>query len=155
MNKAVVVVILLAASLLFTIAAIVIGNNAYTPAADAAKTSQTEFSTLATEITEQKYMSYDNQTVSGSSVISALRKFEAQGKSQQIALYVETGKNSGAGTWYYSSFVGSSVSTSSTTDLALATKPTDNNYINPSGLFDSSIERDKNGVVRAVRFVQQ
>ncbi|SPU40648.1 Uncharacterised protein [Lysinibacillus capsici] len=158
MSKPVVLVIILAASLLITIAAIYIGINSYVPAADAAKTSQTEFSTLATEVKEQKYMAYDNQIVSGSIVINALRKFQKDAESQQIALYVETGKNGkNAGTWYFSTFDKSSstVTLSGTSDLSLTTKATDANYVNPSGLFDTVIERDKNNVVRALRFIQR
>ncbi|MFG3435127.1 hypothetical protein [Lysinibacillus fusiformis] len=156
MSKPVVLVMILAAALLITIAAINIGINSYVPAADAAKTSQTEFSTLATEVKEQKYMAYDNQIVSGSIVTNALRKYQKDAEGQQIALYVETGKNGkGSGTWYFSTFDKTSVTPSGTSDLSLTSKTTDPNYINPSGLFDTVIERDKNNVVRALRFVQR
>lgn len=47
------------------------------------------------------------------------------------------------------------VTASSVTSIEKAMKPTDNNYINPSGRFNGTIERDTNGVIRAVKFVQR
>ncbi|TBV85465.1 hypothetical protein [Lysinibacillus sp. OL1] len=122
---------------------------------DGAKTGSNDAQAMTTELSEQRFMNYDNNEVSGSQVISALRKFETQGKDQKIAIYVETGRNVGAGTWYYSQFGSDQVTASSVTSIEKAMKPTDNNYINPSGRFNGTIERDTNGVIRAVKFVQR
>lgn len=144
------------AALLLVLALIGIAVNVFSPATDAAKTATTDFSNTTTELKDQKYLIYDNTVISGSQVINALRKFEREGKDKNVGLYVETGKNgTGAGVWYYSSFTGGTVTSSTTTDLSLATTSTHENYINPSGMFDANISRDANGVIRAIKFVQQ
>ena len=143
------------AGLFLTIALIGIWVNVFSPATESAKAAQSEFSNTTTELKDQKYLIYDNTTVSGSQVLNALRKFENEAEDRTIALYVETGKNNGAGVWYYSQFASDEVTESTTDDLDLATDATDNNYINPTGMFQAGIERDNNGVIRAIRFVQQ
>ncbi|MCM3390210.1 ABC transporter permease (plasmid) [Ureibacillus chungkukjangi] len=147
-----------AAGLFLVLALIGIAVNVFSPATDAAKIAQTDFSNTTTELKDQKYLVYDNTVISGSQVVNALRKFESEGKSQTLGLYVETGKNSnGAGTWYYSAFdkASDSMTASSTTDLSNTKEVTNAKYINPSGMFDAVVERDSNGVIRAIKFVQQ
>ncbi|MGE7843531.1 hypothetical protein ACQKNX_22480 [Lysinibacillus sp. NPDC093712] len=143
------------AGILITISFITLVVMVYSPVTDSGKAASTDTQALNTELAEQKYLIYDNSEVSGSQVVGALRKFESQGKDQKLAVYVETGRNGGAGTWYYSQFNGDQVVSSTTVSLEKAVKTTDNNYINPSGRFDASIERDSNGVIRSVKFVQK
>lgn len=147
--------LLFGAALFLTLALIGLSVSVFAPSTDAAKTAQTDFSNTTTELKDQKYLIFDNTVISGSQVVNALRKFEKDGKSQSLALYVETGKNNGAGIWYYSQFTGDRVGISSTQDLKQTSEVTNNNYINPSGMFDSIVERDKNGVIRAIKFTQQ
>lgn len=147
--------LLFGAALFLTLALIGLSVSVFAPSTDAAKTAQTDFSNTTTELKDQKYLIFDNTVISGSQVVNALRKFEKDGKSQSLALYVETGKNKGAGVWYYSQFAGDRVGVSATQDLKLTSDVTDNNYINPSGMFDSIVERDTNGVIRAIKFKQQ
>lgn len=141
------------AGLLMTIVLITVVLNVFKPAADAGKESSKDTQGIIKELQEQTFLPYDNNEVSGSQVIGTLRKFETQGKDQTIGLYVETGRS--GGTWYYSQFTGDQVVASSTTSLEKAVKSTDSQYINPSGRFDSNIERDSNGVIRAIKFVQK
>lgn len=124
-------------------------------AMDGAKSGSNDAQAITTELSEQRFMMYDNSEVSGSQVVSALRKFEIPGKDQKLAIYVETGRNVGAGTWYYSQFGSDQVTPSSVVSVEKAMKPTDNNYINPSGRFTGNVERDSNGVIRAIRFTQR
>lgn len=143
------------AALFLVLALIGLAVNAFSPATDATKTATTDFSNTTTELKDQKYLIYDNTVISGSQVVNALRKFEKDGKSQTIGLYVETGKNNGTGVWYYSTFGSDKLTASTTQDLALTSTVTDNNYINPSGTFESIVDRDSNGVIRAIKFTQQ
>ncbi|MGE7983792.1 hypothetical protein [Solibacillus sp. NPDC093137] len=143
------------AALFLVLALIGLAVNAFSPATDATKTATTDFSNTTTELKDQKYLIYDNTVISGSQVVNALRKFEKDGKTQTIGLYVETGKNNGAGVWYYSEFASDKLTESTTQDLTLTSTVTDNNYINPSGTFESIVDRDSNGVIRAIKFTQQ
>ncbi|UZN01251.1 hypothetical protein OL548_34430 (plasmid) [Lysinibacillus sp. MHQ-1] len=93
--------------------------------------------------------------VSGSQVLTALRRFESQAKDETIALKVQTGKNS-TGQWYYSRFEADKVDKSgAVSDISTTTNVTHAEYINPSGMFAASVHRDSNGVIRAIQFVQE
>lgn len=156
MKESTATALMFGAAIFLTLALIGISVNVFSPATEAAKTGATDFNNTTTELKDQKYLIYENTTISGSQVLSALRKFEKEGKAQSLAVYVATGKTGGAaGVWYYSAFQGDVVSTSATQNLAATSNVTDNNYINPSGMFDSTVERDSNGVIRAIKFIQQ
>ncbi|WP_338657281.1 hypothetical protein V6B14_22280 (plasmid) [Sporosarcina psychrophila] len=143
------------AALFLALALIGIAVNVFSPATEAAKTATTDFSSATTELKDQKYLIYDNTTISGSQVVNALRKFEADGKAGNIAINVKTGKNT-AGTWYYNNFS----PTGGISGGGTGTKPTnvnistDNEYVNPSGMFKATVERDNNSVIRAITFAQ-
>ncbi len=141
--------------LLMTLAFITVVLTIFVLAMDGAKTGSNDAQAMTAELSEQRYLIYDSSEVSGSQVIGALRKFETQGNDQKLAIYVETGRNVGAGTWYYSQFGSDQVTASSVTTIEKAMKPTDNNYVNPSGRFNGSIVRDTNGVIRAIKFTQR
>jgi len=144
--------LLLGASLFIGIALIGLAVMVFSPATEAAKSATSDFSQATNELKDQKYLIYDNTTVSGSQVVNALRKFEAEGEAKNIGVYVSTGKSS---YWYYNS-----VSSNGNT-LTSAGKPTNvntsssNEYINPSGSFKATILRDTNSVIRAIQFVQE
>lgn len=152
--------LLFGAALFLTLALIGLAVNVFTPSTEAAKTAQTEFSTTTKELKDQKYLIFDNTAITGSQVMAALRKFEKEGSEQSIALHVATGKNP-TGTWYYSSFTDKTAALTAvangdgTDNLAYTSDVTNIDYINPSGMFDANIERDSNGVIRAIKFKQQ
>lgn len=152
--------LLFGAALFITLALIGLAVNTYAPSTEAAKTAQTEFSTTTKELKDQKYLIFDNTSITGSQVMSALRKFEKEGNAQSIALHVSTGKNP-TGTWYYSSFADKNSSLTKvengngTDKLAYTSDVSHGDFINPSGMFDASIQRDSNGVIRAIKFKQQ
>lgn len=156
MEKSTVTALMLGAALFLTLALIGISVNVFSPATEAAKSATTEFSNTTTELKDQKYLVYENTTISGSQVVNALRKFEKEGKDQSLAIYVETGKDVGVGTWYYSQFTDkANALTPGVESLDKTTNVIEANYINPSGMFQSRVERDSNGVIRAIRFEQQ
>lgn len=141
------------AGLLFAIALVTIGLVVFTPSTDAAKSSTAELSSINNELKDQKYLVYDNNSVSGSQVTNALRKFKADGEAGKIAIQVKTGKNK-AGTWYYNTFSTSSGVASGGSTTENINESTHNEYINPSGDFKASIEYDTNQVIRAIIFEQ-
>lgn len=148
--------ILLAASLFITLALIGIGVAVYSSSSDSAKTATTEFSNTTTEVKDQKYLIYDNTTVSGSQVVNAIRKFKNEGESGDIAIYVQTGKNP-SGKWYYNSFneTNGIIKGSSTNNPDNINDSASSEYINPTGQFQASVHRDSNSVIRAIKFVQK
>lgn len=138
------------AALLLAIALIGLAVNVFSPSTEAAKTATTDFSQATTELKDQKYLIFDNTTISGSQVVNAIRKFEAEGKANNIGIYVKTGKNSG--NWYYNTLNGDQMTTASTpTNVSNSTHA---EYINPSGMFKATIKRDSNQVIRAIEFIQ-
>lgn len=142
--------LLLGAALLLTLALIGLSVNVFSPATEATKTATTDFSQATTELKDQKYLNFDNTTISGSQVVNAIRKFETEGKANNIGIYVKTGKNSG--NWYYNQLSGDTLTVASAPSNV--NNSTNAEYINPSGMFKATIKRDSNSVIRAVEFVQ-
>lgn len=145
-----------AAGIILAIVLVSIAIMVFTPAADSAKSVTKDFTANTTELQDQKYLVYDNTVVSGSQVINALRKFETQGKDQELAVKVATGKNA-SGVWYYSTFnkASDTMTASTVTSITKTTDVTSSDYVNPAGMFDAIIERDSNGVIRGIVFSQQ
>lgn len=149
-------ILLFGAGLFFVLAYIGLGTNLFAPGSEAAKAAQSDFANATTEIKDQKFLIYDNTEISGSQVVSALRRFQKEGEQKSLALYVETGKNTrGNGTWYYNEFTGNNIISSSYDSLDQTKDVTDDDYINPSGMFDATVERDDNGAIRAIKFIQR
>jgi hypothetical protein len=141
------------AALFLALALIGISVNVFSPATEAAKAATTDFSSATTELKDQKYLIYDNTTISGAQVVNALRKFQAEGESGNIAINVKTGKKT-AGTWYFNNFTtAGGISSGGITPDKVNTS-TDPEYVNPSGMFKATVERDSNNVIRAILFVQ-
>lgn len=142
------------ASLLFALALITIAVVAFGPATESSKSATSDFSTVTNELKDQKYLIYDNTTISGSQVVNAIRKFKAEGVKEDLAIQVTTGVNGGV--WYYNSFT--EVSGIEKGGGILPEKiniSTDVEYINPSGEFTAEVKRDTNSVIRAVIFKQK
>lgn len=156
MSETTATILKFAAAIILAISLIAISINVYTPGADSAKAVTTDFTQATTELQDQKYLIYDNTQVSGSQVINALRKFEAKAKDGELGLYVQTGKNNAGGAWYFASFAnGTTVSTTgAAASIANTTNVTSSEYVNPAGLFEATVHRDQNGVIRAIKFVQ-
>ena len=145
------------AALFLALALIGIAVNVFSPATEAAKAATTDFSSATTELKDQKYLIYDNTTISGAQVTNAIRKFEAEGKAKNIAIQVVTGQNSG-GKWYYNSFTGENgsgtIGNSADGNTANINDSTNTEYVNPSGMFHAEVKRDSNSVIRALIFTQ-
>ncbi|TCZ77234.1 ABC transporter permease [Paenibacillus albiflavus] len=157
--------LLVAAGLFLTIALITLVVNLFGSAQDASKQAQNEFSAIQTELAEQTFMVYDNTKLSGSQVLNAIRKFKDK---DSFGVQVRTGKNKAAGidgSWYHNYVIvtgnpddpnyGKISASMPTGSLTNATSEIDNDYINPSGKFKSSLIRDKSNAIRAIVFVQE
>lgn len=144
-----------AAGIILAIVLVSIAIMVFRPAADSAKSVTTDFTANTSELQDQKYLVYDNTVVSGSQVLTGLRRFESQAKEETLALYVQTGKNT-TGQWYFSRFETDKVAKAGAApDISSTTNVTHAEYINPSGMFAASVQRDSNGVIRAIKFVQE
>ncbi|MCL6663461.1 MULTISPECIES: ABC transporter permease [Paenibacillus] len=142
----------LAAGIFLTLALITTVVVIFISSQDAAKEGQTQFSTIQTQLSQTRFTIYENTTLSGSQVMNAVRQFNNE---DQFGVYVLTGK---AGATYYGSTFnqtdGVITGTVKNTDLGPALDESNNNFINPSGKFKSSIVRDENNMVRGIIFKQ-
>lgn len=157
--------LLVAAGLFLTIALITLVVNLFGSAQDASKQAQNEFSAIQTELAEQTFMVYDNTKLSGSQVLNAIRKFKDK---DSFGVQVRTGKNKATGvdgSWYHNFVLvttnpddpryGQVISNTPGGSLVDATNEKNDDYINPSGKFKSSLIRDKSNAIRAIVFVQE
>jgi hypothetical protein len=144
--------ILFGGAILIALALLAIAVIVFSPATDAAKSATTDFSAATTELKDQKYLIYDNTTITGSQVVNALRKFEQDGSAGNIGIRVKTGR--GSDSWYYNSVSSKGDTVTPTGNPTNVSNATSTEYINPSGMFKASIVRDSNQVIRAIQFVQ-
>ncbi|WP_037288769.1 hypothetical protein [Saccharibacillus sacchari] len=142
----------LAAGIFLTLALITTVVVIFISSQDAAKEGQTQFSTIQTQLSQTRFNIYENTTLSGSQVMNAVRQYNNE---KQFGVYVQTGK--GGSTYYGSQFnqtTGIITGEKNNTVLSPALDEADNNFINPSGKFKSSVVRDDNNMVRGIVFVQ-
>ncbi|GEL05558.1 hypothetical protein [Rummeliibacillus stabekisii] len=142
------------AGILLAIALITLSVLVYSTSTEPAKSATSDFNNLSTELKDQKYLSYDNTTVSGSQVVNAVRRFATEGKNNDLGLKIVTGQ--GNSTWYYNTVSNSGDTlTASTSSVSEINNTNSSQYVNPSGTFKANIVRDSNQVIRAIEFVQQ
>ncbi|WP_145142291.1 ABC transporter permease [Paenibacillus sp. Y412MC10] len=140
------------AAVFLTIALITIVVNLFMSATDAVKEGQTQFSKIQTQLSQTRYNIYEDTTLTGSQVMNAVRQFNNE---NQFGVFVQTGKN--GMTYYGNTFnqtSGEIEGTAKNTNILPAQDEANNNYINPSGKFKSSVVRDANNMVRGIIFVQ-
>lgn len=145
--------LLFGAGTLLTVAFITITVLVFNTAQDGAKTATAKFSTVNTELSQAEYITYDSSTVSGSTVMNAIRKY-ANG-NVPFGVSVQTGKAS-TSVWYGKeiSAIGDIGGTGGGS-MQDAINETSANYINPNGSFTSSVVKDQNNMVRAIKFIQK
>lgn len=139
------------ASLFFALALVTIAVVVFGPATESAKSATSDFSTVTNELKDQKYLIYDNTTISGSQVVNAIRKFKAEGESGDIAIQVN--RIDDTTNWYYNEFSGDA--NTGGTDPDNITDSMHIEYINPGGDFETTVVRNKNSVIRAIIFTQK
>ncbi|ADC52221.1 hypothetical protein BpOF4_21129 (plasmid) [Alkalihalophilus pseudofirmus OF4] len=142
--------IIFGASLLMAIAFITIGVQLFGTSTEASKAATNDYSSIQTELSEQKYLAFEGTTVSGSQVGNAIRRFQNE---DNFGIQVITGKNS-TGTWYHHDASNSDNVSPVDNNPANITKPDSIEYVNSSGSFKSSVIRDSNHVIRGIVFTQ-
>ena len=149
--------LIMAAGVFLAIALITLAVVMFMSAEDATKSAQNKFTGVQTELSQTSFAVYDNTLVSGSQVLSALRKFSTE---DQFGIQVNTGRLSNV--WYFNSInlatgaaYGSVSATPPNGSLTSATDSSRADYINPQGSFVSQVIRDGSGVVHGLIFTQK
>lgn len=146
--------IIIAASIVITLAIVTVGFLILKSGTDIASGSAKDLDVQARAIAEKKYTNYEDNDVSGSQVLDAIKQF----RTDYIGIQVITKKDT-SGTWYLhdvsiSSDVGE-VGSEVTFDLTDAKDETADEYINPAGRFTGKIIRDVNDKICAIIFEQK
>jgi len=102
---------------------------------------------MTTTLNETKYTDYNGQTITGNQVQALLNSWS----NDEVAVEVKT--KSGSDVWY--NYTDDSLSSKSTADVTEASKKTSTNYVNPSGKFLCTVNRNANNVITSVVFEQQ
>ncbi len=144
----------LGAAVFLTVALITIVVGIFTSSTEPTKASKEEFNNLTTELKDSKFVQYDEATVSGSEVISAVRRFAKEGEAGLFGISVKTGQNT-TGTWYYNTVSdnGDTISTSTSSAKSVSDQAS-TQYVNSAASFKSILVRDSSNVIRAIKFTQ-
>lgn len=145
--------------ILFFIGVVSLGLSLFNRGRDVTQKQSDSLSDLEKTLAESEYASYDNRTVSGAEVLSAIKNY--RDKSSTFAISVTTKK----GTVVYlnnASFGSNVVTLGSAVDemtienqIKQARDEADGSYINPIAKFDSALRKDKNGVIAGIIFTQE
>ncbi|MBQ4900432.1 ABC transporter permease [Paenibacillus sp. Marseille-P2973] len=128
---------------------------------DAAKQGQTKMASITTQLSDTEFNTYNNTTLSGSQVLNAVRQYM---NLKQFGIQVTTGKQNAKNTSkiYGTTFsvkggLIDSIGSDDNKNIAIedALNESADEYINPSGKFDSYIVRDSNNMIRGIVFTQQ
>ena len=142
--------LMLAAGIIITCIIISLGFYIAREASDTASSGTGQINELQAEFADTSKTMYENTEVSGSEVITVIRKFS----DEMIGVKVQTKKNTSYYIYQFSDTDGSLKNTSSL-DYKSAQNVTSSNYINPTGRFLGTVVRDANGTITGLSFVQQ
>lgn len=145
--------------ILFFIGVVTLGLTLFNKGRDVAEKQTDSLSSLEETLANSEYDAYDNRSVSGSEVLSAIKNF--RDKADVFGISVQTKK----GTKVYlnnASFSDESVSIGSKhsvssieSSIKEARTETSANYINPVAKFDATLRKDANGVISGIVFIQE
>lgn len=143
---------------LFFLGVVSLGITLFNKGKSAAQVQAEQLGKLEKNLIESEFAQYDNMSVNGTDVVSAIRKFKD--KSDAFSIQVETKKST---VIYLNSatFTANEVTigTAKTEDeykkaLNEARESSNTNYINPIAKFNSELLRDKNKVISGIIFKQ-
>ncbi len=145
--------------ILFFIGVVSLGLSIFNRGKSVANHQNEALGDLERSLAESEFDKYDNQSVTGAEVLSAIKKY--RDKAELISVSVTT--NKGNNTYLNSaSFTDDKVSLGSAkssgdieTEIAAARKEASANYINPVAKFDAKIRRDENDVIAGIVFTQE
>lgn len=110
---------------------------------DIAKASDNKLATIQARLSQSEFTPYDNTLLTGNDVISAIRTYS----NANFAVTVKPLSNVGTGKTY-----GTGTNSTSYDSTIL---PTDSNYIEPTGNFKATIQKNSNNTPVSLTFIQQ
>lgn len=145
--------------ILFFIAVVSLGLSMLDQGRSIAQDQSDNLSDIQKRLSNSQFDIYDNQSLSGSQVLGAIKSFREF--SDVFSIRVTTNKGT---TVYLNSATFSDASVTlgtaiadATTEGAIKNARTETNgaYINPVATFDSQIRKDANGVISGIEFTQE
>ncbi len=145
--------------ILFFVAVVSLGLSMLDQSRSIAQDQSEKLSDIQKRLSDAQFDIYDNQTVTGSQVVAAIKNF----RDYKDVFSVRVTTNKGTVTYLNSaSFSGSSVTIGSAQDdttvenaIKDARDEANSSFINPVASFDAQVRRDANDVISAVEFVQK
>ncbi len=145
--------------ILFFIGVVTLGLSLFNKGRDVAEKQTDSLTKLEETLANAEYDAYDNRSVSGAEVLSAIKNFREQ--ADVISVSVSTNKS----TIVYlnnATFSDERVTLGtpqSVTQIENAIKDArtenSNNYINPVAKFDATLRKDANNVISGIVFIQE
>lgn len=135
MNENVQKSLVMGASIMVTIGIISIGLMIFSQGNNLVKESSKNMVDLTQELSLKRYIAYEDTLISGSEVINAINKYA----NDNMNVLVKTLSNS-TGESYTGDYSMSNIS--------------NDNYINTTGVFESKLDTNTNGVVESIIFTQ-
>ncbi len=145
--------------ILFFIAVVSLGLSMLDQGRGIAQQQSNNLSEIQQRLTDAQFDIYDNQNVSGSQVLAAIKSFREF--SSTFSIQVTT--NKATNTYLNSaSFSGTTVTLGTKiaddaieTSIKNARDETSDAFINPVAIFDAQIRKDSNDVISGIIFVQR
>lgn len=145
--------------ILFFIGVVSLGLGIFNKGKNVANQQSETLGELEKTLAEAKFDAYDNQSVSGAEVLSAIKKFRDH--SAEISISVTTKKekkiylNAASFSDDFVSLGSAKSKKDIEKDIEEARKESSSSYINPVAKFDAKIKRDKNEVIAGIVFTQE
>ncbi len=138
-----------AVSLILAVAFVMIMVTITNKGKNSINNSTAQFDHIVSQYSDIQLSMYENTSVSGSQVVDLIHGLT---EDSGYSITVINGENQKNGS---SSSSGHTYSYGSEDVSKIEEKTSSEYYINPNAAFDSTVTRDKNGIIIAVQFVQQ
>lgn len=142
--------LILAAGTIITCVVISLGFYIAREAKNTASGGANEINRLNTEFSESDKTIYDGAIISGSEVISAIKKM----KKQNVGVCVKTNQSNNYYCFIFDEDTGT-LGEKSNSEYKMSTKSDSSEYINPYASFEGKIVRDSNDVITGLIFSQE
>lgn len=145
--------------ILFFIGVVTMGLSLFNKGREVTQKQSDSLSSLEKTLAEAEYAAFDNRTVSGAEVLSAIKNFRDKSDVFSISVSTKKAENiylNNASFGDENVKLGSAISVKSTEEqIKKARNEADDSYINPVAKFDSALRKDENGVVAGIIFTQE
>ena len=146
--------ILIAASILITMAIVSVGLIVLKSGQNLASESVNNINKM-NRLIETEYTMYDNNTVSGNDVVSAIDKVLSSGDYVGILVTTKAGGGTHSNWYVYNAASINSLSSASRSIEDAEDIDSPSTYVNPTATFSGKISRDSNGRIAKISFTQQ